>query len=222
MSADLARLRWRSRRGMRELDAVLRSFVQRSSPTSMPTNSLGSSRFSNCRIPSSSPTLRGEVSPKTPTSRASSNGSARAIDLRPERLGMLRLVARAAWARLAAARRARCAVVVKARAALRARSRDAAGRPPCATRSSTGATAASACRSSVSAISRSAGATATPRLGPVRPARAGRALDILLLADQIDPEAWRRLPAALRRFRPATGTTRPRSSQRPSRGAILS
>ncbi len=30
MSADLARLRWRSRRGMRELDAVLQSFVQSS------------------------------------------------------------------------------------------------------------------------------------------------------------------------------------------------
>ena len=27
MSADIARLRWRCRRGMRELDAVLRSFV---------------------------------------------------------------------------------------------------------------------------------------------------------------------------------------------------
>ena len=30
MSAHLARLRWRSRRGMRELDAVLQSFVQSS------------------------------------------------------------------------------------------------------------------------------------------------------------------------------------------------
>lgn len=28
MNADLAKLRWRARRGMRELDAVLQSFVQ--------------------------------------------------------------------------------------------------------------------------------------------------------------------------------------------------
>jgi antitoxin CptB len=28
MSADLAKLRWRARRGMRELDAVLQSFVE--------------------------------------------------------------------------------------------------------------------------------------------------------------------------------------------------
>jgi len=28
MSADVARLRWRCRRGMRELDAVLKSFVE--------------------------------------------------------------------------------------------------------------------------------------------------------------------------------------------------
>jgi len=33
MSADIARLRWRCRRGMRELDAVLQSFVQSSLAT---------------------------------------------------------------------------------------------------------------------------------------------------------------------------------------------
>ena len=36
MRADLAKLRWRARRGMRELDAVLQSFVQHVAATLSP------------------------------------------------------------------------------------------------------------------------------------------------------------------------------------------
>jgi antitoxin CptB len=36
MSADIAKLRWRARRGMRELDAVLQSFVQSVAATLAP------------------------------------------------------------------------------------------------------------------------------------------------------------------------------------------
>ena len=168
---------------------------------------LGSSRFSICPIQSSSPTLRGEVHPKTPRSRASSNESARAIDLKPEPSGFLLIW----W--LALHTLAVAAVVVlgapwllKGLALLCVLVHAIALPPERAPR----------------IVYRSDGRIELPELGLddltlgprtrytaswVRFDLRGkeRALLVLLLADQIAPEAWRRLQTALRRLRPSEG-----------------
>lgn len=167
----------------------------------MPAISPSSSEFSTCPIPSSSPTFCGAVLPPIPTSPVSSSESARVIDLRPETSLLLWVW----WAVLHGVVLAAIALVggpwlLKAAAAIAALAHSIVFRP----------------RHAPSLVFR-AGRVAVPELELEDLALGrrtrhcglwvrlelrgrGRVLDILLLADQVDPMLWRTLRAELARL----------------------